>query len=929
MKRHFAICSLVLLALGSGSMAAEFVQPTVTATYLEGGFNASLSAFMEPFIAQGNEHAARRRSRIQFSHNDTTLWVGITAYEPDMGGLWLALAQDHPKRTREADSVSIYLKTGDTISEFAVACDGALSEGRWVDGKEDPSWTAGAKWTVSNSSVWVGVLEISRDAVGLANAKAGDRIAIGATRRATMNGETSGWPACAEEDTPPSEWGALILGTKGGPFTSQFIPSPLLPGSSRLSYWLRPDGTRCTIEVVAADVAEPYTLPLLPKYEGTGGGWWVYDYPIAPGVPITAQAVMRVKGDVIHATAKIPVPMPLMSEELAAVEERVTKTVAQARALPDSKARQTFLASCNTLAAQAAQLTTQADKALASPASPERIGALTQCADQTRDTAWRSHLAEGRLQALQKDVAAKGFGVGTTHSVTKLRRYETDLEYGVPVHLRAARRERESAQVVVIPFDAPLQGVQVTWTDLTGPGGNTLSSDNVHMDLVGYVQTTTPDYPVEYVGWWADPLLPLEPFDVPIHQTQPLWLTLYAPPETPAGLYRGAVSINAGEAGVLDVPVEFEVLDYDLPLRGTLRTVFGFDWNKRLVGWYGWDKAEFRPTEYRNIPQDKARQIWDMTLSYRIYAGGLYEHLPFPREEDLDFCLERGLNNYQLGLASSSGTSDPEIFIARLAAPIEVARKKGIADMSYVYGWDEYPEQREDYYRFFLRDYGLFKKTYPDISTVNVYGNPTAEVREVLDIGAPLTPRLENQVRWTHWRKGGNEQGAYICCVPHHPYANFFIDYPAMDQRVLFWQLYDSDVTFFLYYMSNIWKQSLGENPRWPDGRWVTASHGNDNGDGQLLYPGKDAVLPSVRLANIRDGIEDYEAFAVLERLTARMDISAHAALYAENAAILSVSDEVTASLTHQAEDPLVLLKARVALDDQILKTKRILAAKK
>jgi hypothetical protein len=37
-------------------------------------------------------------------------------------------------------------------------------------------------------------------------------------------------------------------------------------------------------------------------------------------------------------------------------------------------------------------------------------------------------------------------------------------------------------------------------------------------------------------------------------------------------------------------------------------------------------------------------------------------------------------------------------------------------------------------------------------------------------------------------------------------------------------------------------------------------------GDGQLLYPGEDGPLPSVRLANIRDGIEDYEWLALLER---------------------------------------------------------------
>ena len=34
-------------------------------------------------------------------------------------------------------------------------------------------------------------------------------------------------------------------------------------------------------------------------------------------------------------------------------------------------------------------------------------------------------------------------------------------------------------------------------------------------------------------------------------------------------------------------------------------------------------------------------------------------------------------------------------------------------------------------------------------------------------------------------------------------------------------------------------------------------------GDGQLLYPGATAPLPSIRLANIRDGSEDYDYLTI------------------------------------------------------------------
>jgi hypothetical protein len=46
------------------------------------------------------------------------------------------------------------------------------------------------------------------------------------------------------------------------------------------------------------------------------------------------------------------------------------------------------------------------------------------------------------------------------------------------------------------------------------------------------------------------------------------------------------------------------------------------------------------------------------------------------------------------------------------------------------------------------------------------------------------------------------------------------------------------------------------------------------NGEGALIYPGKDAgfeaPVPTIRLKNIREGMEDYEYFALLEKATGR-----------------------------------------------------------
>ena len=919
---------LALLLSIWGAQAQEFHTPTVTAAFSPGTLDMEKCAWMLPFLAAGETRAARRRTRFGVTWDRQALHVAINPNEPDAAGVWLAFRRGRPEHVRDGDSVSMFLRVGELCYEFSVACDGSLSEVRWGNGRPDSDWSAAATWTVERPNEWLGRLRIPWDGLDITNPAAAATFELAFRRRAAMVGELSGWPGCRPDQPLPANWGCLVLGAPDGPFTSQFIMSRLQPGTGKIVYWLRPDGSKADISVLAAARETPYRLPLAPTYEGSGGGWWAYGFTVAPGVPVKLQAVLRSAGQVLHATAIVPVPMPVMSTEVGAAVERVKNAAAAAAALPQSALRTELIEGSRAVLKADRELLSGVRRALAAPPDQRYAETLGRYAERTETALWRSHLLVGRVAALRHDAAAPGFAVGTTHSVVKLRRFDTDLTYGEPLRLRGARRERESGQIVIVPFLRDLAAVTAAVTPLLGEGGIALGPDTVQLERVGYVKTTTPEYDVQYVGWWPDPLLPNAPFEVSARHTQPLWLTAYVPPGAAAGVYRGSVRIAAGDAGALTVPVELEVLDYDLPLRGRLRTIFGMHWNGALVSWYGWDEAGADgpgTEEYKNIPQAWARQIWDMTLAYRIYAGGLYEQLPFPRREDLDFCLERGLNNYQIGMAQSSGaTKDPDEFLPRLREMAACARDKDIIDMCYFYGWDEYAELSEEHNRHFLKDFGAAKREVPEIARCDVYRNPSAEVMDVLDIVVPLTPALEQRTRWEHWRKQGKTIGAYVCCGPQHPYANFFIDYPAIDQRLLFWQLFDYDVTFFLYYAINTWRQSdRPGQPRWPDAPWVTASHGTDNGDGHLLYPGKDAVLPSVRLANIRDGIEDYEALAVLEALTARLDRQRDAQLIAENQALLAVPDDLTVSLTEYTQDPSVLLRARRRLDAQILKTRQ------
>jgi hypothetical protein len=99
-------------------------------------------------------------------------------------------------------------------------------------------------------------------------------------------------------------------------------------------------------------------------------------------------------------------------------------------------------------------------------------------------------------------------------------------------------------------------------------------------------------------------------------------------------------------------------------------------------------------------------------------------------------------------------------------------------------------------------------------------------------------------------------------------------DAPAVDCRVTPWACWKYGVELWFYWFANQWRHNSqnperGEQNVWADP--VTFLHdGAYNGDGVLVYPGQDAVYPqedrgvdgpiaSIRLKNVRRGLQDVE----------------------------------------------------------------------
>ena len=94
------------------------------------------------------------------------------------------------------------------------------------------------------------------------------------------------------------------------------------------------------------------------------------------------------------------------------------------------------------------------------------------------------------------------------------------------------------------------------------------------------------------------------------------------------------------------------------------------------------------------------------------------------------------------------------------------------------------------------------------------------------------------------------------------------MDLPVLNYRIALWANYRYHIVGLLYWTTVFWEQV--KDP-WLDQPSFRLAY---NGEGALVYPGKDAgfegPVASIRLKNIREGMEDYEYFSLLEKAAGR-----------------------------------------------------------
>ena len=537
-------------------------------------------------------------------------------------------------------------------------------------------------------------------------------------------------------------------------------------------------------------------------------------------------------------------------------------------------------------------------------------------------------------------IQCSGFQVAVAHSLQKIRRSGPafDCLEVSRVMLDAARDETESFQLVVIADGQALENVEVGVSELNGPDG----AVRVEWSKVGYVETAPPGYETEYVGWWPDPLLPPGPFDVNADERQPLWFNVVVPPDAKPGTYSGDVTISHGDSSV-SVPVELRVRNFRLPRPGALATAFGLYLPFLARWWYGKDSTKM-PIEvyarwceflgkYRLTPKNIAREYKTVTHD----DGKMSVDLNRLRETILDL-TPRYYAPYSFALCrlpsaptfrDADAERNPAYYAEFARAHAEEWERQGLPPEVYIYGIDEPPSEE---YPFLRAVYAKVHEATPEYPIMQTLGdrNPQDLVGFV-DIWCPLTARVDSEF-YAERKAAGDTLWTYVCCSPRPPHANFLVDEPATDHRVVFWQAHKYGATGFLYWGVCIWDglpmPSSGEEC-FPDVPIRLKEHYaytrfEVNGDGLLVYPGHYMEpLSSIRLEVIRDGIEDYEYLAMLSRLVEKAKTLSpnkrpEPELIQRAEELCIIPETISRTLTDYTKDPERIFQQRSEIADML-----------
>lgn len=510
------------------------------------------------------------------------------------------------------------------------------------------------------------------------------------------------------------------------------------------------------------------------------------------------------------------------------------------------------------------------------------------------------------LSCLVVNSAQAGWQVWTTTETRRVLR-EDPAEKPTIVRLACAGNEWRSFQILVRSTEA-VRGLRVEAGDLVGPNDTILVKSQSRLFRQHQLHLTDPSYRNQSfrAGWYPDALIPAAhpltgqplsgarfvamPFDLPANQTHGFWVDCYVPAGTKPGDYRGTYRVQPAEGLAAEIPVVLTVWDFALPPTSTLKTEFGSPAH-HLVGYY---EHRARADKGQKLADEKAAFLQvsqllsdhrfnatpKVDLTPRAQADGTF-HIPSEQIRALRDFVDRFHVNAVLTPHPSQAAKDPVAEKKRLGAWL-AAWDRAAAELDrpqvlfYTYLLDEPNDAKA--YRY-VQQWGRAIRQFKSALKVLVVEQTLTQdprwgdLNGAIDIWCPLFC-LHDEATAAQRRALGEMIWTYTALCQGDKMSPWWqTDFPLLHYRVPSWIAWRYHMQGLLYWGSmSVW--NIVDDPWTEPGTYDLRKREKGplyNGEGSLLYPGRDAgyegVVASLRLKALRDSIEDYEYLAILERL--------------------------------------------------------------
>ena len=403
----------------------------------------------------------------------------------------------------------------------------------------------------------------------------------------------------------------------------------------------------------------------------------------------------------------------------------------------------------------------------------------------------------------------------------------------------------------------------------------------------------SPAAPKAPTGWKPVQLVPENaraglggfPLRVAGAQNQSVWIEIYTDQNLPAGIYSGAITVDA-DGRKQTIPIELELFDFTLPDQNSMHAMVYYEsLQPKLYQGRNLDAEYHRFAHRQRIELVHAYDIDTATAAAGLFNG-------------TDFTKAKGYEGPGAGVGNQiiprtfygpGKTFDDRADAWREADSwMNFLSAKFPHAITFLYLPDEPGRSEYNYIRKLAENIHSNPgpgKALPTFVTKHYVKDLDGAI-DIWDTG-PLgydikraNEEREHGRRYWIYNGGRPAAGAIV------------IDAPATDPRATIWACFKHDIDNYFYWHGVHWqhnrqkvgerKQNVWSNPITFDNRGQPNKPIDDqgyiNGDGVLIYPGEDKLHPeqdrgvagpisTIQLANFRRGLQDHQYLTLARKL--------------------------------------------------------------